>query len=89
MNTRDLINRLELSGVEEEVLLDAKEAPEVRIRIPTSQGNHIMELALKDLEYKDGKIYLTTSPEPPTYPQNGPVPERCSSYVEEKHVNYQ
>ena len=89
MNTRDRINRLELSGVEEEVLLDAKEAPEVRIRIPSAQGDHIMELALKDLEYRDGKVYLTTSPEPPTYPQDGPVPERCSSYVEEKHVNYQ
>lgn len=83
--TRDLINKLELSGCEEELLLDAKEAPEVRIRIPSAQGDHVLELGLKDVEYKDGKMYLTTSPEPPTYPQDGPVPERCSSYVEEKH----
>lgn len=89
MTTRDLINRLELSGVEEEVLLDVKEAPEIRIRVPSAAGDHTLELALKDVVYKDGKMFLTTSPEPPTFPQDGPVPERCSSYQEVKHVDYQ
>lgn len=91
MNTRDLINRLELSGVPEETLMDSKTAPEVRIRLPSAQGDYVLDISLKDVQYdnKTKKIQLITGAVPPSYPQGGPVPEHCSSYVEaKKNVDY-